>query len=175
MKVLINITLFCAKQGLALRGHDEKSSTVSNTGNFKELCTLFALNDKEFSDFFNRKINYTSWIIQNSILEVCSNMTLNTIISEIKDCGMYFIMCDEARFYKKEQLSICIRYIIPNSYSVCEQFIGFYDVSNGRGAEHISIEIFSVLKKFGISDIPLVAQTYDGANVMSESTSGVQT
>ncbi|CAI6366510.1 unnamed protein product [Macrosiphum euphorbiae] len=175
MKVLINITLFCAKQGLALRGHDEKSSTVSNTGNFKELCTLFAMNDKEFSDFFNRKINYTSWIIQNSILEVCSNMTINTIISEIKYCGMYSIMCDEARSYKTEQLSICVRYIIPNSYNVCERFIGFYDVSNGRGAEHISIEILSVLKKFGISDIPLVAQTYDGANVMSGSTSGVQT
>lgn len=55
------------------------------------------MNDKEFSDFFKRKINYTSWIIQNSILEVCSNMTINTIISEIKDCGMYSIMCDEAR------------------------------------------------------------------------------
>ncbi|XP_015372832.1 PREDICTED: zinc finger MYM-type protein 1-like [Diuraphis noxia] len=102
-------------------------------------------------------------------------MTINTIISEIKDCGMYSIMCDEARPYKTEQLSICVRYIIPNSYSLCERFIGFYDVSNGRGAEHVFIEILSVLKKFGISDIPLVAQTYDGANVMSRSTSGVQT
>ncbi|KAE9522790.1 hypothetical protein AGLY_016831 [Aphis glycines] len=75
MKVLIKVTLFCGKQGLALRGHDEKSSTISNTvskiikiGNFRELYTLFAKNDKEFSEFFNRKINYTSWIIQNKII-----------------------------------------------------------------------------------------------------------
>jgi len=40
MKVLINITLFCAKQGLALRGHDEKSSTVSNTG--RKICFHFS-------------------------------------------------------------------------------------------------------------------------------------
>ncbi|KAF0716135.1 Uncharacterized protein FWK35_00028862, partial [Aphis craccivora] len=115
--------------GLALRGHVEKSSTVSNTGNFKELCTLFAMNDKEFSDFLTEKLT-----IQVGLFK-----------------------------------------IVYLNYSVCERFIGFYDVSNGRGAEHISIEILSVLKKFGISDIPLVTRTYDGANVMSGSTSGVKT
>jgi len=40
MKVFINITLFCIKQGLALRGHDEKSLTVSNTG--RKICFYFS-------------------------------------------------------------------------------------------------------------------------------------
>lgn len=89
---------------------------------------------------------------------------------------MYFyIFFVFIRSYKTEQLSLCIRYANPNTYNVCERFVGFHNVSNGRGAEYISIEILSALKKLGISDIPLVAQTYDGANVMSGSTSGVQT
>ena len=41
MKVLINITLFCAKQGLALRGHDEKSSTVSNICRYLYYSTIY--------------------------------------------------------------------------------------------------------------------------------------
>jgi len=44
------------------------------------------------------------------------------------------------------------------------------------GGSRTSIEILSLLKKLGISDIPLVAQTYDGANDMSGSISAsVQT
>jgi len=50
-----------------------------------------------------------------------------------------------------------------------------YQIMGEEQAGHVSIQILSVLKKLSISDIPLVAQTYDGANVMSRSTSGVQT
>lgn len=48
------------------------------------------------------------------------------------------------------------------------------DVSSGRGASHLASTILTAIEKYNIHKIPLVAQSYDGANVMSGSVSGVQ-
>lgn len=45
---MIDIILYLARQGLALRGHNEKQES-SNRGNFLELCELFCKFDNNFS------------------------------------------------------------------------------------------------------------------------------
>lgn len=57
---------------------------------------------------------------------------------------------------------------------VNERFICFMDVSSGRGASHLASIILTAIQKYNIYKIPLVAQSYDRANVMSGSISGVQ-
>jgi len=47
------------------------------------------------------------------------------------------------------------------------------DVSSGRGASHLASTILTAIQKYNIHKIPLVAQSYDRANVMSGSISGV--
>lgn len=51
-----------------------------------------------FSEFFNRKITIQVGLFKIVYLDICSNLAINTFINEIKDCGMYSIMCDEARY-----------------------------------------------------------------------------
>jgi len=66
-------------------------------GNFKELCKLHSKYDDNFLIIFKQKTNYTSWIVQNEILNICATFIVDSILEEIKSCGMYAIMCDEAR------------------------------------------------------------------------------
>lgn len=66
-------------------------------GNFKKLCKLHSKYDDNFSIIFKQKTNYTSWIVQNEILKICATFIIDSILEEIKDSGLYAIMCDEAR------------------------------------------------------------------------------
>ncbi|KAL5242555.1 hypothetical protein ACI65C_009965 [Semiaphis heraclei] len=111
--------------------------------------------------------------IQNEILNIVSNSTIKVITNEIRKCGKYSLMCDEARSFKEEQLSLCVRYC--NGFEICERFIKFIDCSQSRDAESLKNIIINELKQLEIADIPIVAQTYDGASVMSGAVGGLQT
>ena len=65
------------------------------------------------------------------------------------------------------------RYVCENSCKIKEAFLGFDDVSDDRRASAIAEYIFKVLQKYNCVE-KLVAQTYDGASVMSSELHGVQ-
>lgn len=67
-------------------------------GNFKELCKLYAEHNPEFSFIYNQTTNYCSWSIQSEILNIKASVVKEIIVKNVKDCGMFAIMCDEARF-----------------------------------------------------------------------------
>jgi len=71
-------------------------------------------------------------------------------------------------------MSLCIRYV-NEDLIVYERFIEFIDVSSERGAENLTKVIINSIKQNNLHEIPLIAQSYDGAGVMSGSLSGVQT
>lgn len=77
------------------------------------------------------------------------------------------------RCHKQEQLSLCIRY--ANEFEIFERFLGFINVSENQNAVSLVTAILSYLKTLNIDDVPIIAQSYDGANVMSGSKKGVQT
>ncbi|XP_025192182.1 uncharacterized protein LOC112592372 [Melanaphis sacchari] len=113
----------------------------------------------------------------NNILEAKrrkneQKMNKQIITNEIRRCGKYSLICDEARSFKEEQLSLCVRYC--NGFEVCERFIKFIDCSQSRDAESLKNIIINELKQLEIADIPIVAQTYDGASVMSGAVGGLQ-
>jgi len=168
---IIDIILYLARQGLAFRGHNEKQES-SNKGNFLELCELFCKFDSNFRIKYHTYLSYTSHDIQNEILNIISNSTIKVITNEIRTCGKYSLMCDEARSFKEEQLSLCVRYC--NGFEVCERFIKCIDCSQSRDAESLKNIIINELKQLEIADIPIVAQTYDGASVMSGAVGGLQ-
>jgi len=59
---------------------------------------------------------------------------------------------------------------------VYERFLGFVDVSKGQNANNIVEAIYAYFEgqKISIQNINIVAQSYDGANVMLGSMNGVQ-
>lgn len=69
-------------------------------------------------------------------------------------------------------MAVCVRY--SKNLTVFERFLCFIDVSESQSAQALSAAIFSFLNKYKISHIPIIAQSYDGANVMSGDHGGVQ-
>lgn len=70
-------------------------------------------------------------------------------------------------------MSLCVRYC--KEFNVIERFLGFIDCSNKQDAETLTQYIIEYLKNCGInSQTPIVAQSFDGASVMSETFNGIQ-
>ncbi|XP_008189538.1 zinc finger MYM-type protein 1-like, partial [Acyrthosiphon pisum] len=171
IKTLIEITLFLGNQGLAFRGHDE-SKLSSNKGNFKETCDLLAKNCPEFEEKYSNTTNFTSHLIQDELVNLSAASILSKITEEIKCNKVFGIMIDEARCFKEEQMSVCVRYTV--GLNVVERFLGFVDVSENQNAESLCAKIFEFLTENQLDKYHIVAQSYDGASVMSGKFNGVQ-
>jgi len=61
-------------------------------GNFKEACVLLSKCNEEFSTIFNEKTNYTSWSIQNDLINISAQMIKNTIVHELTETGFCSVM-----------------------------------------------------------------------------------
>lgn len=168
---LIDIILTLVHQGLPLRGHREDTSST-NRGNFLEISQLFSKYDAKFSIHFEKHFNYCSPDIQNEIIAAISQLTLEEIVREVKDCGFFSLSVDEARCFKEEQLSIILRY--AKNLEIVERFIGFVNCSTSRDAKGLATLIFDMLNKYNLNDLPIIGQAYDGASVMSGKNRGLQ-
>ena len=173
-KTIAQVAILCARQNMALRGHDEQDTSL-NKGNFLEILDLLAAHSDEFKDRLStspRNCKYTSNTTQNDILLAACDTILGQISVEVQQAGVFAIMADECRDVSRiEQLSVCIRYV--NNGVVTERFLGFSDMHE-LDASAITDEIVSVLGKQGINVKQCIAQCYDGASVMSGRRSGVQ-
>ena len=172
LEKLVNILIYLAKQGCALRGHDETDEST-NQGNFIELCKLFGKFDICFQSKLDSHINYISYKIQNELLEICADYAVKEIINEIHSAGFYSLIVDEVKCHKNELLSICIRYV--KGLSIVERFLCFSDCSSDRTANGLYKIISEKLESLSIYKIPILSQAYDGASVMSGDNTGLQT
>lgn len=50
-----------------------------------------------FKGHYDVKINYTSWKVQEEIIQISADYAREKIINEIKSTGFFDIMVDEAR------------------------------------------------------------------------------
>jgi len=70
-------------------------------------------------------------------------------------------------------LAFCVRY--PKGLTVNERFLGFIDVSKSQKAEALASKMFEFIDSLNLNSIPIIAQSYDGAAVMSGCKNGLQT
>ena len=151
----------CAQQGIVLRGHDE-TSTSSNKGNFVEILELLASLIPELQCQLQIMLD-----IQNDLLKAATDTVLRHIINEVKESEWYAIIADETQdIGKKEQLSLCIRYV-NNQLQVNEHSIGFSDLCD-LDAKALAGKIVERLQVLGLHVKKCLSQCYDGASVMSE-------
>ena len=174
LKCLAEVILLCAKQNLALRGHDE-SKESSNPGNFLAVFELLARHDHEL---FKRietlpgNVSYKSPEIQNALIQLMADMVREKICSEVQRSGYFCLICDESKdVAKNEQLAVVLRYVLDGT--VHERFISFTPLGN-LAADGIAEEICQVLTRNKLTLQNCIAQTYDGASVMSGKHTGVQ-
>nr|CAI5855198.1 unnamed protein product [Callosobruchus analis] len=152
LKRLIDAVVYLSKEECSFRGHDETSES-DNKGNFKELIDFLKTYDQKLERFLSEATVFvgTSKSIQNDLSESISSVVKHKIQEELRSTAFFSWQIDETTDIAcKSQLSVIFRYVIGGD--IVERFVGFYDVSSGKNAD---------LKH------KLIAQTYDGAAVMS--------
>ncbi|XP_077284760.1 zinc finger MYM-type protein 1-like [Arctopsyche grandis] len=162
------------KQEQPLRGHFEHQES-ENRGNYIELLYLLSESDIKLKTHLDNSTVFTglSNHIQNDLVSAISKVLLDEIKTEIRASKFVSIIVDESTdISRKAQLSTIFRYVDENN-EIQERFVGFVDVSPNRTANALFQHIRETLEEFGCLD-KLIAQTYDGAAVMSGEHNGVQ-
>ena len=183
---IVKTVLFCGRQGLALRGHDESGDIVThnnhNDGNFRALLRFrIDAGDAELCSHLNaaaRNAQYTSPSIQNELIICAGRLITDQIAARVNAAKSFAILADETTDSScKEQLSVCIRYVHCDACGrpqLREDFVGFVDVSSDVTADGLSTAILNMVQSVGIDAGFCHGQGYDGASAMSGHLRGVQ-
>ena len=174
LKRLIRITYFLGIREIAFRGHDE-SQTFSNRGNYVELSFLIAEFDEKLQSHLSNATVFRglSPTIQNDLIDSVSYVVFTEITKELQNCLFVSVLVDETSDIRCfSQLSTVLRYVNADGL-LCERFIKFSDVSKDRSASAIASLVVAQLNELGCLK-KLIAQSYDGAAVMSGELNGVQ-
>lgn len=173
LKRLIDVTCHLVNQDLPFRGHDESDSSL-NRGNYIELLQFLKEYDTVLKDHIETAtvFNATSSAIQNDLIQSIHDVVLDEITIQIQNAPFVAIMLDEASDAETfSRLSTVLRYI--HEGKIEERFVGFTDVSTKRCCDGLFNHAQSIISKFNLKS-KLVAQTYDGASVMSGDLHGLQ-
>jgi len=175
VKCLLETFLFCARQGIAFRWHNE-TETSTNCGNFLKLLKIRSNDNKVIQKYFIEKemsFTYTSPEYQNLFLKYMANNINKTIVNDIQTNRCYSILVDETQDLSyHEQVSIYIRYV-DQHFAPHEVFLGFYKTDTTDGLTLTNL-INDILNSYGLDINDMRGQCYDGAAVMRGSYSGVQ-
>lgn len=159
---------YLARQGLALQG-------THHEDNFTQLLLFLGTKDPNILkalDQSGRK--YTHHDVQNELLDYMARQVLAAKIDQIRQNGIYAIMCDEyTDCSNKEQMTFCAR-TVDDQLQVEEDFLGFYEVDNIK-SDTLVAAIKDILLRFNLPIESCRGQTYDGASNMFGKKSGVST
>jgi hypothetical protein len=152
---------------LAFRGH------LNDEGNFKQLLLVRGKDNATVQNWLERKLSWTSPLIQNEILLLFSHNIIRSIADKIRHSGHFAVIVDGTQdASKKEQLSICMRYV-DEEFVPCEEFIGLFEPPNTTGAT-LATCIKDVCLRLQLPLSMLRVQTHDGASNMSGEHRGCQ-
>ena len=171
---IIDCLKFCGNFELPIRGHDETIDS-ENPGVFRGLLDFAGKLDESLRNHFMHASVFkgNSKIIQNELLDCMLAVCRSQIQSEIESANFLAVMADDTTDVS-ERIQEVVVFRYEHEGSVKERFWGFSNPTS-QDAQGLSTFILeqldSVLKG---SNEKLIAQTYDGAAVMSGEKNGVQ-
>ncbi|KAJ3583553.1 hypothetical protein NHX12_016917 [Muraenolepis orangiensis] len=174
LRKLIIAALYLARQEQAFRGHNEAAGS-SNRGNFVELVHAFAEFDTALAEHMGSSTVFSgmSNTIQNDIIESIARSIQDETDKDIHISPFIAVQVDDTSdISNKCQLTVIIRYVNEKG-SVCERFLGFFDVSLERDAKAVTSVVMRAIGNYSPTN-KLICQTYDGASCMSGQHGGVQ-
>ena len=175
---LMEALLYCAQQGIALRGHREveDSETAINVGNYRSLINLQSRHIDMLRHRLERGPRNASLLgheYQNAMLKVLADSVLESIVEEVKAARYFTIIVDETKdVSKKEQMTFVLRYALKGV--VQERFVS-YTYCEEMNAAAMTDYIYEALQNVHLHISNCVSQCYDGASVMSGTHTGVRT
>lgn len=173
LHAIISLIATCGKQNVPIRGKTDDRS------NFMAFLTYRAEADPDLHQHLKscpKNAKYTSYRIQNELINLCGNQIRNKIIASAKNAGVFTVLADEtADVSCTEQVAICIRYTMKGDkkYSAQEDFVTFIPTRDTTG-ETLSNLILTQISQWGLDPTNIVGQGYDGAGNMSGHTRGAQ-
>lgn len=173
LRRLIMCIKFCGAFELALRGHDERVDS-QNPGIFRGLVDFAAELDSVLNVHLTKATVFkgTSKTIQNELLDAMLEVCKRELKDQIEKARFLAVEADETTdSHNQQQLVVIFRYTLDGN--IYERFWG-YIRPQGHNAENISDAILKELDSLGVPPTKLIAQSYDGASVMSGTTGGVQ-
>ena len=130
LRIIISCIVFCGKQNIAVRGHNESlSDEGNNPGNFLALLKfrtdagddVLAVHSNEATD----RAKYMSATIQNELISIIGGQLRQSIVDQIPDnAPFYSILADEVTdVANKEQFSLAVRFVDFDG-TIHEEFLG---------------------------------------------------
>lgn len=111
--------------------------------------------------------------IQNELLKIMALKVLRTISACLHSSSFYSIMADETTdISNQEQVTIILRWVDDNDFSVHEEFVGLYVVPSNDSNTLVSI-VKDTLIRLNLPLSKARGQCYDGASCMSGVRNGV--
>lgn len=180
MQKIMKTVLFCAKQDLPLRAHEENRSNLLNEsdvnrGNFLELLSFLSKDDNFLKQELEKRAKNTMdrkddqlWVsptIQNECITLMGNECIRMMSQEVCNADAFSIIMDETSdMSRTEQVSIVVRYGVEGEMH--ERFFGFYDVESTTGEQLFNL-LKAKLSDWKLSMNKLVGVAFDGASNMS--------
>ncbi len=182
LRSIIETVLLCGRQNIALRGHrdsglDFEHDESASHGNFWALLQFrIAAGDSVLRDHLAhapKNATYTSPDIQNQVISVLSDHVRDKILSRVRQAQYFTLMADEVTdCSNKEQLSIVLRYVDPDSKQIREDFVSFVECDTGCSGRALADKMLCFFHTHGLDLTKLRGQSYDGAGNMSGKTNG---
>jgi len=180
VRTIIDALVFISRQNIALRGHDEKHSSL-NKGNFLELISLLGdyhptlknhLNTIKLKD--RNRLTFLSNSSQNALLDILKEQIRAKILDEIKHSQMFSVIIDTTTDISNlEQFTLIARYVYKGL--IQERLVALVTASDGTG-KGLFQEFCNITDKYNLNwQSYLYAQAYDGAASMQGQYSGLKT
>jgi hypothetical protein len=153
-----------------------KSLTFGQScGNFLAILSVVARHDPVIAErirYGPTNAKYTHHTIQNALLDIMKDMTLEQIQEEVHKAVYFTVLADESKdTSKKEQVVVAVRYCLHNG--IHEEFVGIAEAQS-LDADGLTDTIISQLRRIDVSMKNCVGQGYDGASVVAGRLNGVQ-
>lgn len=186
LEVLIRIIMMMAKQNMPFRGHREYvKDGLAYGGNFLAIVQLVSHSEQVLKVILQqptKATKYLSPMIHNELIGLLASKVKESLLDEIRNAAFFSILLDTAPdVSKREQLSICFRYVKflvdsegkPIDIKLKESFIEFRPLSNTTAIGFKDeVEIF--LKENNIDFRLCRGQAYDGCSTMKGAYNGLQ-
>jgi len=178
LKRLIDVLIFLAERGLAIRGTDQIIAS-SHNGNYlgliellAEYDTLLASHIRKYANRGKGHVSYLSSTICEELVKLMGQKVQDTILKEAKEAKYFSVSIDSTPDVSRlDQLTIVIRYVLPSG--PVERFLTFMPMMR-HTAEHMASILLNFLKEKGLDVANCRGQSYDNASNMSGRYNGVQ-
>ena len=176
LKSVLKCLTLCARQGLALRGHrDDSTSEALNKRKFLAVVEFRRELDARLDEHLRsgpRNSTMISKTVQNDLMHFMGKFVARTITEEVAASPFVAVLADEVTDISNwEQLGVAVRYIKDNAAQ--EKLLVFSQVEQTDGKSICQV-MQHELCELGIDLSRCRAQAYDGSGNMSGRLRGCQ-